>query len=100
MRITRYFGLEKWQVSLGFVFFAIVLYCTNVFLIRHFIKKQTPDFNSTEEVIPGIQNWEITAGLGIVPKWVSFIGLLSISSLITAVLPWIILLIKGLIKFI
>ena len=38
--------------------------------------------------------WEMTADLGIVPKWVSMIGLLSISALITAVVPWIIELIK------
>jgi hypothetical protein len=36
----------------------------------------------------------LTAGLGIVPKWISAIGLLLISALITAILPWVIELLK------
>ena len=90
MRITRYFELEKWVVSLGLTGFAVFLYFLNIWLIKYFIKRRTPDLASSEEVIHGIQKWELTAGLGIVPKWVSVIGLFSISALITAVLPWII----------
>ena len=96
MRITRHFGLQKWEVSLGLIGFAVLLYLLNIGLIQYFIKSRTPDFASSEEVIPpGVQKWEMTAGLGIVPKWVSVIGLLSISALITAVLPWIVGLLKG-----
>ena len=94
MRITRYFEFEKWQVAVGLVGVAILLYLVNVILIRYFIKKKTPEFASSEEVLPDMQKWELTAGLGIVPKWVSVIGLLSISALITACLPWIIALFK------
>lgn len=94
MRLTRHFGLDKWQVSLGLIGFAVLLYLLNIGLIQYFIKRRTPDFASSEEVIPGVQKWEMTAGLGIVPKWVSVIGLLSISALITAILPWIIGLLK------
>lgn len=94
MRITRHFGLEKWRVSLGLIGFAVLLYLLNIGLIQYFIKRRTPDFASSKEVIRGIQKWEMTAGLGIVPKWVSVIGLLSISALITAVLPWVIGLLK------
>ena len=90
MRITRHYELEKWQVSLGLIGFAVLLYLLNIGLLQYFIKKLTPDFASSEEVTSGVQRWEMTAGLGIVPKWVSVIGLLSISALITAVLPWII----------
>lgn len=93
-RITRYFGLEKWQVSLGLVGTAIFFYLLNIMLIQYFIKKKTPDFASTEEAFPDVQKWELTAGLGIVPKWVSVIGLLSISALIVVVVPWIIALLK------
>ena len=89
MRITRYYRLAKWQVSLGLIVFALLLYFLNIGLIQYFIKRKTPDFASSEEVTPGVQKWEITAGRGIVPKWVSVIGLLSISAFITAVLPWI-----------
>lgn len=94
MRITKYFGLEKWQTSFGLITFAILLYTLNIVLIQYFVKKQTPDFASSEEVIPGGQKWELTAGIGVVPKWVSVIGLLSISALVTAVLPWVIALLK------
>ena len=94
MRITRYFGLEKWHVSLGLIVTAIIFYLLNVMLIQYFIKRKTPDFASTEERFQGVQKWELTVGIGIVPKWVSVIGLLSISALITAVVPWIIALLK------
>lgn len=94
MRIIRHFGLEKWQASLGLIGFALFLYLLNIVLIHYFIKRRTPNFASSEEVIPGVQKWEMTAGLGIVPKWVSVIGLLSISALITVVLPWVIGLLK------
>ncbi|NHZ84850.1 MAG: hypothetical protein GWP19_03100 [Planctomycetia bacterium] len=94
MRITRYFGFEKWQVSLGLILVAIFLYIINVISIHHFIEKKTPDFASTKEASPNIQKWELTAGRGVVPKWVSIIGLLSISAFITAIGPWIVAFIK------
>lgn len=63
MRITRYFGLQKWQVSIGLGVIAVLLYLLNVILIQHFIEKSVPDFASSEEVVPGVQKWELTAGL-------------------------------------
>lgn len=90
MWIMRYFKLEEWQGSIGLAGFSALLYLLNSKLIMYFIKRRTPDFASPEEVIANVQKWEITAGLGIVPKWVSLIGFLSISALITAVLCWII----------
>ena len=83
IRITKYFGLEKWQVSVGLMGLALVLYLINIGLIQYFINRRTPDLASSEELIPGVQKWEMTSGLGIVPKWVSIIGLFSISSLMT-----------------
>jgi hypothetical protein len=94
MRITKHFGLEKWKVSLGLIGLAVSLYMLSAWLTQYFIKKRTPEFLSHEEVIPRVQKWEMTAGLGIVPKWVSVIGILSFSALITAVLPWIIGMLK------
>ena len=94
MRITKYLKFEKWQVSLGLIGVAGLLYLLSVVLIQYFIKKRIPDFAFSEEVFPDIQKWELTAGLGIVPKWVSVIGLLSISALVTAILPWVIALLK------
>lgn len=52
-----------------------------------YIKKRAPEFANDEM-------WEFTAGMGVVPKWVSYIGLLAISALIAAVLPWIWMLFK------
>ena len=94
MQIIRHFGLEKWQVSLGLIAASIAFYLLNIILMKYFISKRIPEFSSNEEVLPGVQNWELTAGLGVVPKWVSKIGLLSVSALITAFLPWIIALFK------
>ena len=87
MRVTRAFSLEKWQVSMALVILAAVLYFLNILLIRFFIKIRAPEFANDED-------WDKTAGLGVVPKWVSMIGLLAISAFITAVLPWIIALFK------
>src|SRR3989339_879141 len=94
-RIMRHFGIHRWQVSIGLLILAVFLYVLNISLIRYFIRKRASDFASSEEGVPGIQKWEVTAGLGIVPKWVSFIGLLFVSALITAVLPWIVIFIKS-----
>jgi hypothetical protein len=62
-----------------------------------FYQKKTPDFASTDEAFPGVQKWELTAGIGVAPKWVSIIGLLSISAIITEVVPWIVAFLKQLI---
>lgn len=59
-------------------------------LIQLFIKKRAPACASREEVVSNVEAWELTAGVGIVPKWVSWIGLWAISALITALLPWIV----------
>lgn len=91
MRITRTFAFEKWHVSIGLLLLGGILYILNIILIRLFIKARTPEFANNED-------WESTAGLGIVPKWVSIIGLLSFSALITAVLPWIITFFKNLLR--
>jgi hypothetical protein len=90
MRIVRHFGVAKWQVSLGLLVFSAFLYATNIILIQYFIRKHAPDLASTEEIAPGLQTWELSAGLGVVPRWVSVLGLLAISALITGVLPWVI----------
>jgi hypothetical protein len=89
-RITRYMGFERWQVSAGLLFLGVVLYFVNISLVQIFIRKHAPEYNSLDEVSPGTQAWELTAGRGIVPRWVSWIGLWSLSALITAILPWVI----------
>ena len=89
MLIRNYFGLEKLHVFLGLIGLATVLYLVNALLRHYFISRPTPDFVSSEEVLPGAEKRELRAGLGIVPYWVSVIGLLAISALATAVLFWV-----------
>jgi hypothetical protein len=90
MNIMREFELQKWIVSLILIFVGIFLYLSSNFLIKYFIKKKAPDFATNDEVIPNQQAWEITAGLGVVPKWATNIGLVGIAALFTAIVPWLI----------
>lgn len=63
----------------------IFLYFLNIFLIHYFIKKRAPWFATPDR-------FELTAGLGIVPKWVSGLGLLGMgfvpSGVAVALLLW------------
>lgn len=88
--LVQTFSIERWAISLIFVGLAVVLYILNIILIKQFIQRNAPEFANNKQNNSGIQDWELTAGLGVVPKWVSRIGLWSISALITAVFPWII----------
>jgi uncharacterized membrane protein YjjP (DUF1212 family) len=98
MRMTRGLGLEKWHMSLTLLTVAGFLYgCTRV-LIRYFIAKRAPQFASEEEVMPIVQLWELTTGVDIVPKWVSVMRLISISVAITAILPWVVGLLRGVVE--
>lgn len=80
-------GVAEWLVSLALIMLAIAMYVGNAALISHYIRKNAPEFANDEM-------WELTAGLGIVPRWVSCIGLLSISALIAALVPWLISLLQ------
>jgi hypothetical protein len=77
--ILRATGAERWQVSLGLVGAGTVLYVVSGALTKQYIERRAPEFASTEEsIVKGVQDWEVTAGLGIVPKWVSWLGLFAI----------------------
>ena len=62
---------EPWIAGLILCLMGVGFYFLNAFLIQHYIKKEMHD--SLED-----GSWEVTAGLGIVPRWVSYIGLLAI----------------------
>ena len=62
---------EPWIAGLILCLMGVGFYFLNSFLIHHYIKKEMPD--SLDD-----GSWEMTAGLGIVPQWVSYIGLLAI----------------------
>ncbi len=86
-RIIKVYSLEKYKACIGLIILGGLLYALNILLIIFFIRKRAQEFAANDI-------WELTAGTGIVPKWVSIIGLLSFSAFIVAVLPWIISLFK------
>ena len=98
-RVTKIFELEKWQTSVGLILVSGLFYYSSKFLTIYFINKEAPGLLETDLILPPPPEgkeylWEKTAGTGIVPKWVSIIGLLSVSALIAAAGHWIIALFK------
>jgi len=81
-------GVPSWSYYIVLLILAAVLYIINAILIKRYIETRTPEFASTEEVSGGKQKWELTAGTGVVPKWVSWIGLAAIASLLALLLPF------------
>lgn len=79
LSITRVFQWPYWAYHVLVVSVGIVLYLASNFLMAGYIRKRAPEFASKEEAFPGVQKWELTAGIGIVPKWVSFLGLISVA---------------------
>jgi len=90
IQVMRHLELEQWQLSVGLLVLGIDLHIVNVILIQVYTRKHAPELASRDEVAPGTEAWELTAGLGVVPRWVSWLGLLAISAFITAALPWLI----------
>jgi len=62
----------------------IALYIANVLLINFFISKNSPEFANREIAFGDTESWELTAGFGIVPRWVSYLGLWAIASLVAS----------------
>jgi len=87
MNIMRATGADRWMVSVGLLGIGVALYLLNMVLIRKYILDRAPDFANDED-------WELTAGLGIVPHWVSWIGIIGFALIVTAALPWLIALFK------
>ncbi len=77
--VVRASGWPYWSYHLLVVSIGLGLYFVSNYLTVNFVRKRAPGFASKEEVVPGVQAWELTAGTGIVPRWVSFIGLLAIA---------------------
>lgn len=88
--VTRVLEWPLWSSSVLLVILSLVLYLASNFLIVHYIRSRAPDMatNGSSEIqgLEDVQVWELTAGLGIVPKWVSFLGLLPFSCIIAAIL--------------
>lgn len=82
-----------WTYHLLVIVVGVVLYLVSNFLIVGLIRKRAPEFASSEELLPGVQKWELTVGTGVVPKWISFIGIISIAFLLASpfeLLAWLV----------
>lgn len=83
--IQTQMGWPYWSFYAIGLTISFVLYAVNCRLINGYIEKRAPAFASREQLVPGTQLWEVTAGLGIVPRWVSLIGILSVGFLLAIV---------------
>jgi len=89
MSIVRVFALPYWSYHVFVLIFGFFLYVMDALLMKYYIEKNAPEFASDEEFYPGgPQKWELTAGLGIVPKWVSFIGIVGIGFMLASPLEF------------
>jgi hypothetical protein len=98
MATSLFIKLTNLPFIWGTVFLAflgsLLLLC-NVFLSRFFINKKAPGVLELDEAYGrpmknGEYLWEKTAGTGIVPKWVSWIGISSYACF-AGILVWLII---------
>lgn len=64
------------------IILGVACYFLSIFLIRYYIERSSPGLLDQDLAMPKPQRgqeylWEKTAGTGVVPKWVSVIGLLA-----------------------
>jgi hypothetical protein len=74
---NKYTGAPPWVAGVVLCIGGVGLYMGNVLPIRSYVIKRSPELANDEM-------WEMTVGTGIVPKWVSFLGLLAIPAFIAA----------------
>ncbi len=70
-------------LGIGLIVTAVILYVGNALLIKWFIDRRAPGLLDADLALPTPRDgepylWERTAGTGIVPRWVSILGLASI----------------------
>ncbi len=89
-------GLPFWTGGIFLFFLGIILYVINVRLITHFIDSKMPGLLDIDYMLPPPPKgeeylWEKTAGTGIVPKWVSWIGLCALACGVGIIVWYVIL---------
>ena len=80
-------GLPIWCYYVILIALAILLWVAHGALTGRYIARRNPEYLSNQEVIPGVQKWELTAGSGVVPRWVSYLGIASLGALFALLLP-------------
>lgn len=75
----NYAGTPPWIAGILLFIIGLALYIGNILLIRYYITKRAPKFANDEM-------WEMTAGKSIVPKWVSFLGLLAFPAFVATII--------------
>jgi hypothetical protein len=78
MMTVRMLTLPYWAYFVVCLFYGAVLYIVNSVLINWYIERRAPNLASHDDVGFGLEAWELTAGTGVVPRWVSWLGLLSL----------------------
>jgi len=77
LSVQRAMGASYWTFYAIAAPLAVICCAVSAALIGAYIERGTGSFD-IEEDIRGMQNWELTAGTGVVPRWVSWIGLASV----------------------
>lgn len=64
-------------IFIGLILVGIGMYASNIVLLRYYIDLHDPKILEDDTILPsGEYLWEQTAGMGIVPIWVSLLGVL------------------------
>jgi len=79
LSVTQFMAWPYWSYFVVCMAFGLLSYLISVTLIGAFIERRAPEMATNEEVLPGVQKWELTAGTGVVPQWVTLIGLVSLA---------------------
>jgi hypothetical protein len=87
LNIMRATGIDRWVISVGLLGVGVALYVVNMALIHKYISDRAPEFAKDDD-------WQLTAGLGVVPHWVSWIGIIAVALIVTAVVGWIVSLVR------
>ena len=82
--IQRALGWPYWTYHVIVVVLGLILYFTHNILMTEYIRKRAPEFLSKEEVRPGVQKWELTAGTSVVPIWVTLVGLVAVGFVLSS----------------
>ena len=78
---AQYCGFPRWVGSVASGLLGVALYVISGVLVPRYILKRAP------RAFHRAETWELTAGTGVVPTWVSLLGLLALAAALAAVIP-------------